>query len=172
MCLRAPGGRAVQRLLPARRLQQISQFAQIVLAGVADQHVTQPALGKSLQGKGRVDRFWRDVECFTGSLLLKNENRDEVFADLVDQLGTRRLVKVRQAATNQGKSRILQFGQIKCERNLTLKPGLDGVTVRRNYLYGIRISECGNMQIDHFTQQAGASQALAFEVIKGDGHDE
>src|ERR1700739_3691766 len=52
-----------------------------------------------------------------------------MFTDLVDQVRTRGLPQVGNAAAEQGKLGALQLRQVERERDLTLEPWLDSVAV-------------------------------------------
>jgi len=78
--------------------------------------------GEVLLGRARREAGWQ-------GFLGKDEDRDFVFADLVNQVRAGRLCEIGDAPAQQLEAGILKLGQIEGEGNLTLEPWLHGVAV-------------------------------------------
>src|SRR5580704_18497 len=107
----------------------------------------------------------------TPRALLKNENRDLVFTNQLDQLSPGRLSEIGNPATDKGDFGVLQFRQIKRERNLSLEPRLHGVAIRGNHIHRVGAGKRRYMQVGKFAVGILQCKALVFDR-QGDSANE
>ena len=132
----------------ARLLEQFRNLSTSrCLPSVANHEIVQPILAPAAKLKVSCCVLHSGVRAGkTYRAFLENEDRNLVFANLVDQLRSGRLAEVGDAATDEGEFWVLQFGQIEGERDFSLEPGLHGVAIGRDHVDGIRAGERGYVQ--------------------------
>src|ERR1700694_1957492 len=85
--------------------------------------------------------------CGLFSSILKNEGRNLMLADLIDQVRARRLSQIGDAPSEQRERRPLQLRQIEAERNLPLKPWLHGMPVGGYHVYRCGAGQSAHVQV-------------------------
>src|SRR5438105_11617594 len=83
-------------------------------------------------------------------LFRKNEYRNPVLAQLVDQMRPGGLFEVSDPSSQQGEFRSFEFRQVEGERKFPFKPGLDRMAVGRKNVHGRCAGERSNVQVSQF----------------------
>ncbi len=97
--------------------------------------------------------------CRGGSLL--DEDRDAMTADAVEKLRYRTIVEIGEVCPVQPRVGRESVGKIEAEGQLSLEPGLHGVTIRRDHFGWLIGRKRGNMQIGYFADECSAFQGGA-----------
>ena len=66
---------------------------------------------------------------------LEHEHRNVVLAHIVDEMRSRRLIKIGHPASQQRELGVLEFRQIEREGDLSLEPGLHRVPIRGDHVH-------------------------------------
>src|SRR5581483_2580189 len=128
----------------------------VVGTGVPNHKVAQSAFAPAFAAERKGLAPARRMEI----AILKDEYRNLVLPNLINQVRTRSLVQIGHSSADQGEVRILQLWQIEGERNLPLEPWLHGVPVGGNHIDRSSAGQCRHVQI---CQLAGG--VLGLETI-------
>ena len=120
------------KLLLRGGFQQRNQRLEFGCAGITDDAVAEGALAPRFDMERR--RQARAVEAVKGELLLRDKDRDEVSATLVDEQGGVFALEEDQAAAKKREIGSGELGQVEGKGNFALEPGFDRMPVGGDHI--------------------------------------